>query len=236
MTIKNRESFLNHLADRLGRPRRMEKVEKPTWKYQPQLRVHQGLSQDELVDILEKQCAVIHTDFNKTSVEELPKVLREVMENYKVNSVVAPTDGRNDVFGLTDFYEQLEQEGIECHLWDEQKGEENIKFAERASVGITFSDITLAESATVTIHSHKNHGRSLSLLPESYIAIIPKNTLVPRLSQAAQKIHQMEHKGELTASNINFVSGPSNSADIEMNLIVGVHGPVQATYIVVDDD
>lgn len=97
-----------------------------------------------------------------------------------------------------------------------------------------FSDVTLAESGTVTLFHNKDHGRSISLLPKTFVAIIPKSTLVPRMTQAATLIHKMQTQGEDVPSYVSFITGPSNSADIEMNLIVGVHGPVKATYIVVD--
>ncbi|MFG6146937.1 LutC/YkgG family protein [Halobacillus sp. B23F22_1] len=202
---------------------------------QPQDRVLAGATADELVDVLEKQCEVIHTNLEKATVETLPEVLREVLKAYDVRSVVAAGGPRNQVSGMDTFYDQLSGEGYEVRVWDEQEGRSNVEFAERAGAGIVFSDLTLAESGTVALFNDRFNGRSISLLPETFIAIVPKSTLVPRMTQAGRLIHAEESKGNPVSSCVSFVTGPSNSADIEMNLIVGVHGPVKATYIVVED-
>lgn len=233
--IQNKDKFLEHIARRLGRPRITEGVKRPKWTITPQYDVHKDLSTDDLIDVLEKRCRDIHTDFYRTTMNTLPKTLQKVLENYRVKSLIYPQDERNDTYGLRDFYDALKEMSVECFMWDETKKEENIRFAEQADVGIAFSEITLAESATVTLFHDTNHGRALSLLPHSFVVIIPKSTIVPRLTQATKQIHEAHILGDQLPSCVSFVSGPSNSADIEMNLIVGVHGPVQAAYIVVDD-
>lgn len=229
MTIQNQEKFLNNLAKNLGRPRRTEGVVRPEWSVYPQYEVFKGYSTEELVDVLEKQCEAIHTTFKQTNKEGLLEVLRETIKEYDGKSVIASNDPRNEEYGLELFYKDT---GV--HVWDYKLGKENQVIAERADVGITFSDVTLAESATVTLFNNKDNGRSISLLPKTYIAIIPKDTLVRRMTQAAEQIHEATERGEDVASCVSFISGPSNSADIEMNLIVGVHGPVKATYILVE--
>ncbi|MUK87567.1 lactate utilization protein C [Ornithinibacillus sp. L9] len=234
MGIQNRESFLNNVAENLGRERRTQDVKRPEWSVNPQWDVYRDFSQDELVDVLEKQCEVIHTDFKRTNKENLVNVLAETIEGFDGNSIVAANDERNVSYGLVGLFDKLHQDGKEVHIWDPNFGNKNREFAERADVGITFSDITLAESGTVTLFNNKNNGRSISLLPRTYIAIIPKRTIVPRMTQATKQIHEANQEGHNVSSCISFITGPSNSADIEMKLIVGVHGPVNVCYVVVE--
>jgi L-lactate dehydrogenase complex protein LldG len=230
--IHNRETFLSTISSSLGRPVRKEGVVRPAWKHQPQWKVLKDASQDELVEVLKKQCAHIHTDIVETSAALLADTLRKVVDGYGGGQVITWDDPRFEEFGLKD---EMASVGVDVHVWNPEIVGENIAVAERSNVGITFSDLTLAESGTVILFSGGGKGRSVSLLPASYIAIIPKSTIVPRITQAAHVIHNRVVEGGGIPSCINFISGPSNSADIEMNLVVGVHGPIKATYIVVGD-
>lgn len=235
-TVQNRDFFLKTIANRLKREVRTEGVRRPAWSYHPQQKVLAGASTDELVNVLIKQCANIHVDVYKAEKQTLKSMLKEAIDFYGGGPVTVWDDPRFEAFGLATFLEkELPSEGMDVYIWNPEKGEENLKMAEKANVGITFSDLTLAESGTVVLFNGGGKGRAVSLLPTTYIAIIPKSTIVPRMTQAAELIHQMQERGEDISSCINFISGPSNSADIEMNLVVGVHGPVKTAYLIVED-
>jgi L-lactate dehydrogenase complex protein LldG len=235
-TIQNRDSFLNQIASQLGRPRISKPVQRPNWKFRPQDEVLKGATQDELLDVLTEQCKRIHTSIYKTNLKELPATLNEVVTNYGGGPVVTWKDERFSKWGLDSLMKSdWDSQQIEVYEWDHTKGSENITKAENANVAITISEITLAESGTVVLFSDENKGRTVSFLPATYIALIPKSTLVPRMTQAAQKMREIHQQTGHVASCINFITGPSNSADIELNLVVGVHGPVKASYIVIDD-
>src|SRR5690625_4298257 len=228
--IYNRDSFLANIRKKVGGISPEVPVQKPKWTVSPQKKVLQEANQDELVQILRDQCTQIHTDFFITEVEKLAATLIEVAGFYEAKSIVYSDDPRFVDYDLEEYLS-----GKQAFKWDNDARETSIEFAEKADVGITFSDITLAESGTVVLLNHPGQGRSVSLLPEKYIAIIPKSTIVRRMTQASERIQQQVNMNESIATCINFITGPSNSADIEMNLVVGVHGPVRAAYIVVED-
>ena len=227
MMITNRDTFLANIAGRLGRT---PLTEKPAiqWQHMPQLEVLKHKTPDELVQILIEQCGNIHTAVATCTVDNLQTTLQKTIANYGHGEIIFSKDERYKQLGLLNFLKDLEK----AYEWDASKGQDNIQIAEQANIGIVISDLTLAESGTILVQTNEHVGRSLSYLPTNSIAIILKSTIVPRITQAAQHLRQSEQP---VASSIHFITGPSNSADIEMNLVVGVHGPVKMTYIIVED-
>jgi L-lactate dehydrogenase complex protein LldG len=227
--IQNRERFLNHLAEKLGRKRKTT-VEKPEWTYQPQRDVFKMYSKDELLSLFIKSATANHSEVYETTAEELPGRLLKTFEDFGGGPIVVSKDERFAEFGLESV---LSEYGVS--YWDVQKGSTQMNSVAAANIGLSFSDITLAESGTAVFFNDKNKARSINLLPVTSIIIVPKSTLVPRITQATDIINQRVQSGGPIESYINMVSGPSNSADIEMNLVVGVHGPIRVCFIVVLD-
>ncbi|WP_423801928.1 LutC/YkgG family protein [Neobacillus sp. SAB-20_R2A] len=235
-TIQNRDAFLNKIAGQLGRSRITTPVERPHWKFRPQDEVLKDASQDELLEVLKEQCKRIHTTIYTTDLINLGSTLNGVVADFGGGPIVAWRDERFTEWGLNSLMKsEWPSQNIDVFEWDPAKGAENISKAENANIGITISEVTLAESGTAVLFSDENKGRTVSFLPAASVVLIPKSSLVPRMTQAAQKMREIHEKTGRVASCINFITGPSNSADIELNLVVGVHGPVKATYIVIND-
>lgn len=234
-TIQHREHFLANIAQQLGRSP-ITMLPAPTWQYQPQNRTLKDATRDDLLEILMKQCANIHTNIVISNCAKLSQDLQSVVDHYGGQSVITSKDERFQDYGLSELMtEKWPQSNIQYYEWNSQQPEENIQQAEKANIGMTISEMTLAESGTAVLFSSRDQGRSISFLPKKSIILIPKSTIVPRMTQAARWIREKIKNGEKIPSCINFITGPSNSADIEMILIVGVHGPIQATYIVIED-
>jgi len=236
-TIQNRDKFLDKIANRLGHSRtKSSSLEKPTWKYMPQLGVLKNATQADLLELLKEQCKKIHTSLYTTDSSGLSSTLAKVVNEYGGGPIVRWKDERFSNWGLDPLFQQeWPNQNIEVYEWDYTKGAENVKKAEHANIGITISEATLAESGTVVLFSGKERGRTVGFLPEALVVLIPISSLVPRLTQATRKIREIYLKTGHMPSCVNFISGPSNSADIELNLVVGVHGPAKATYIVIND-
>lgn len=97
-------------------------------------------------------------------------------------------------------------------------------------VGVTGTYCAIAENGTLMLLSGEHTHATTSLLPETHIAVVPASRVL-RAMEDGWDLLRKEH-GDLPRQ-VNFVSGPSRTADIEMTLVMGVHGPFRVHVIVV---
>jgi len=112
----------------------------------------------------------------------------------------------------------LQKEGVEVVSWRELPDLREI--AGRADIGISTAAWAVAETGSLLLESGPGMGRSVTLLPPSYIAILPADRMLRTVPEAISKYAV----GALPA-NVCLHTGPSRSGDIEMSLVVGMHGP-----------
>jgi L-lactate dehydrogenase complex protein LldG len=104
---------------------------------------------------------------------------------------------------------------------------------ENVPVCITGADAAVAESGSIALVSGPGRGRLASLLPPLHIALLPASRIVRSLPEALDLLARTFGPTLFRdRSNVVFVSGPSRTADIELSLTLGVHGP-RAVHVVI---
>jgi len=96
-------------------------------------------------------------------------------------------------------------------------------------VGITNAQAAIADTGTLVLDSARERHRLISLVPPVHIAIVNASSIFQTLAEALAFIHQ---NGEISPA-VTFITGPSRTADIELTLAIGVHGP-QELYVIVN--
>jgi L-lactate dehydrogenase complex protein LldG len=99
----------------------------------------------------------------------------------------------------------------------------------RFDIGITSAQAAIAESGTLVLDSVQERHRFVSLVPPVHIAIINASSIFETLGEALTSLHKQQ---ELSPA-VTFITGPSRTADIELTLTVGVHGP-QELYVIIN--
>jgi L-lactate utilization protein LutC len=97
-------------------------------------------------------------------------------------------------------------------------------------IGITTAQAAIAETGTLVLDSSRERNRLISLVPTVHIAIVDASSIFHTLGEALAFIRQ---DGNISPA-VTFITGPSRTADIELTLAIGVHGP-QELYVIVNE-
>lgn len=102
-----------------------------------------------------------------------------------------------------------------------------------ADIGITGADFAIAETGTLVLLSGPRQPRLTSLLPPAHIAILKRESIVANIHVLFERLGKFYGSYDKLCSCISFITGPSRTADIELNLTLGVHGPGRAIVIII---
>jgi L-lactate dehydrogenase complex protein LldG len=111
----------------------------------------------------------------------------------------------------------------------EAAGVEPVKSPDdKVLAGITGCTCAIAETGTLMLTSGAGKPLSTSLLPEIHIVIVKGSQIVASLEEALQMSEVCD------AGATVLITGPSRTADIEMTLTIGVHGPKELLVYIVE--
>ncbi len=104
-----------------------------------------------------------------------------------------------------------------------------------ARIGITGASAALAATGSLVLASGSGDARAASLLPPVHIAIIHRDQIIPDLENWFAQYKETNLDNMRQASNIVIISGPSRTADIALQMVMGMHGPRSLHIILLDN-
>jgi L-lactate dehydrogenase complex protein LldG len=109
--------------------------------------------------------------------------------------------------------------------WDETLIERQTGPAEADdAVSLSRAAAGAAETGTLILTSGPDNPSTLNFLPETHFVIMQAENLAGSYEDAWDRLRRIHGRG-LLPRTVNFISGPSATADIEQMLIRGAHGP-----------
>jgi len=171
--------------------------------------------------------------FISERAEQIPALIIQLLRERQVDEMLAWQAESLPMPGVLDY---LRREGIKLPGAEippeEPARSQRLAEVERIKVGLTGAEAALADTGTLALRSGPGRPRLASLSVRTHIALFTPPQLYP--SWAAWWEAQSDLANWVRgASNLTLITGPSRTADIEMTLTVGVHGPAEVIAILV---
>lgn len=99
-------------------------------------------------------------------------------------------------------------------------------------LAVVYGHYLIAQSGTVMLLDAHHQARGLYLLATHLLVLSSPGRLRATLAEALRELSQ-EHGEE--ASGFLLVTGPSRTADIEKQLVIGAHGPARLTVWLLEE-
>jgi L-lactate dehydrogenase complex protein LldG len=212
--------------------------------------VRLGHADADLAHRFATQAGLVGMKVHRIRAADLVKTLLAILGELNAKRVVV---GVGALAQGVEIKDALRRKGITIVDWRAaaEQGGPGASFAVQfdTDAGITDVQAAIAESGTLVCCSGPGHSRGLSLVPPHHLAIVRGSDLLPDLIDYFAKVTpgstptpgststpgSSTSPGNNLPSSIAFITGPSKTADIEGQLVTGVHGPGVVHILLVED-
>lgn len=105
------------------------------------------------------------------------------------------------------------------------------------AVGVSRAFGGVAETGTLVMLSAPDNPTTVNFLPPTHVAVIAAADIAGDYEDVWARVRAAASGGDKTfmPRAVNWITGPSRTADIEQMLLLGAHGPQRLHIVIVDD-
>jgi len=165
------------------------------------------------------------------SAKETVEALREILAESEPRFVV--------VAGLPTPAKMLVEsalKGVNHRFVEELKPSEAVGIISKADVGITWAQYGAARQGCIVEVAYDDAIKLASSLPRVHVALLSSKDLLADLPTVLTRIGELlrDDSREQRKPVVSIISGPSKTADIELTIVYGVHGPHAFQVVLLD--
>lgn len=179
------------------------------------------------LDVFVSKATAASAQVSRTKAEIVPDVVKSILEETGCKSIILSDEKIVKEFDIQTIASNM---GINCRYASDFPGEAYRRSMFQAEGGLSGCDYALADSGSLVMRHDSQKQRLISLAPNYYIGIVrASQVLKDRFDLAA-----ILEKGEETAA-VSLVTGVSRTADVALQVVLGMHGPRKVYIILIED-
>jgi L-lactate dehydrogenase complex protein LldG len=186
-------------------------------------------SQKEKIERLITLMEAMRTEVYITGSNNWIDKVKDVLKNREIKSLLyAP---RTDIGKALEHQWEIAADDLPQLISYEKDIEQLKEMVFNVDAGITAVAGAIADTGALILWPSEKEPRLMSIVPPIHIAVLKADSIHNSLSEVMQK----ENWPAKMPTNVLLVSGPSKTADIEMTLAFGVHGPKELIVLILEN-
>ncbi|TET31631.1 MAG: iron-sulfur cluster-binding protein [Anaerolineales bacterium] len=190
--------------------------------------------QGDLIVRFQEELERVDGEFVHCSTEELPHKVADFLASIEADQILGWGEQSREYNSIANHLREAGIQILEAEIprsEDDNTRYETLAGLDQAHAGLTTCLAGLADTGTVILPSGAGQSNLTSLLPRTHLVILRAKDIYLTFDHW---IRAGGREAIASSSQLTLITGPSRTADVEMILTLGVHGPERLVVFTID--